>query len=172
MHSEKENITQHPANKLPLPPPAHFDLEHLASAKPVKPLSLWQKSVGALQRIFGPHVIVVAVMVAGSVIGFTAATSAIDVASPAEPVTANDAVASSSRHPAEEATVAGEVEPATPDINMPDMNPPVQRRLTRQAPRIRRTAPPINVRYGNHSFEIDDDVADQKPRPRLVTIIH
>ena len=175
MHSEMETNTQLSANEPPVPPPAHFDLEHVVTARPVQPLSSWQRSMAALRRIFGPHVIAVAVVVAGSVIGFTVATSALDVATPVE--SANQDVqdvraGTSSGTLAERANVAGEVEPATPEIGTADMAPPVERTLTQPVHRIRRTAPPMGGRRVIQPFEVDEDTGNQRPRPRLVSIIH
>lgn len=168
MYSEIETNTQ-VRNEPPMPPPAHFDLEQVVAARPVQRLSPWQKIVGRLQRIFGPHVLAVAVITAGSVIGFTAATSAIDLAAPAESANQGDSVASTGQSSAEEATVAGEVEPA---VGEPGVTIAPEATVHRPTRRVIRAAPPIDLRRTLPPIEVDEDVQNQKPRPRLVSVIH
>ena len=164
MHMETKNNNQIPIGEPPLPPPAHFDVEQMATARPVKPLPAgqWRKSVHALQRIFGRNVIAVAVIITGIVIGFAVATASLELGS--QPVAAtDDSVASTNQSRAEQATVSGEIEPAAVVAVEKEETPRVEKRENQPTRRLRRTTP---------SFEFDQEFGQPRNRPRLVSVIH
>lgn len=171
MHSEIKIDSE--GYEPPLPPPAHFDLAHVKSAQPVKRLSLFQKSMGALQRIFGPQVIAIAVLITGSVIGFTAATAALDVASPvAESATKDEAVASTGRSTAEQADTANQEDQTISGSAESNMTRPEKPATQRERHVGRMPSPAVELRRRYPAAEVDETVQNDRRRPRLVSVIH
>jgi len=153
MHTETKNNTQENARP-PLPPAAVFDERHMAEARPVQPLSerRSRKLADAFQHIAGRRFAMIAPIIAGVIIcvGFGAAS--VDLAPDA--LSAKD-------DPAQAASES--LVPSTAIPMESAVRRPTQKRRTPSSPQVRETLPPL---------EFSEEDGDQKPRARLVSVIH
>ena len=154
MHTETKNKTQEILSP-PLPPAAVFDEQHMAEAKPVQPLRdrPSRKLATGFQHIFGRRFTAIASMTAGMIfcVGIGAASVDWDSSLPSSKDDTTQ-FASESHAPL---TVP-------PTSNGTAVKRPDQKRRAISNPRGRE-AP---------SFELNEGEDNQKPRARMVSVIH
>lgn len=146
----KENVQD--VASPPLPPAAVFDQQHLAEAKPVQPLRGRQAANG-FQRIVGRRLTGVATMVAGVLICVGIGAASVDW----EP-----GLLSAKDEPAQSAVEAQAPSNAAPSSSGPVVRRPDQKRRVLSNPRGREVP----------SSEMNEAEDDQKPRARMVSVIH
>ena len=155
MHTETKNNTQENARP-PLPPAAVFDEQHMAEARPVQPLDerRSRKLADAFQHIAGPRFAMIAPIIAGVIVCVGIGAASVDFA-PDALSPKDDAAQTASESLVPSTAIPGPMEPA--------VRRPAQKRRTLSNPQTRETLP---------SLEFSEDADDQKPRARLVSVIH
>jgi hypothetical protein len=157
MNMETRNNT-HGNARPPLPPAAVFDEQHLAEARPVRPLGKRpSRRLAAFQYIAGRRFAAITPIIAGIIICVGIGAASVDLApDPLSTQSTKDDTAQAASESLVPATaIAGSVESA--------VRRPTQKRRTLSSPQNRETLPPL---------EFSEDAGDQKRRARLVSVIH
>ena len=154
MHTEIKHETETP--RPPLPPAAVFDEQHMAEARPVQPLVARpaRKLAGAFQNFAGRRFTTIAPIIAGVLICVGIGAASVDWAP--DPLSAKDDSAQAASEPMAPST-------AMPASMATAARRPPQKRRSVSNPQAREAFPPL---------QLSDDDDDQKPRPRLVSVIH
>ena len=147
----KDNIN--PGEPPPVPPTPHFDLERIEAAKPVEPLG-WRKR--SVRRIFRRKIVIATVVVVGYMIVAGFAASFIDMHF--------DQQVASEKTPAAEGSLT-ESTPALPPSSVESSRTEIPRRA-------RKHHPGNQVEPARQTIEIPERPGSEKPRARLVTVIH
>jgi len=151
-----ETRNNHENARPPLPPAAVFDEQHLAEARPVRPLGgRRSRRLAAFQFIAGRRFAAIAPLIAGIIICFGIGAASVDLA-PDPLSTRDDTAQASSESLVPAIAIPGSMESA--------VRRPTQKRRTFSSPQTREPLPPVE-------FSEDGD-GDRKPRPRLVSVIH
>lgn len=154
MHTETNNTKE--ITSPPLPPAAVFDEQHMADAKPVRPLRNRQsrKFAAGFQHIFARRFTAIATMIAGMMICVGIGAASVDW-NPGKPSSKDD-------------TAQAATEPLAPSTAPPTSN---GSSMERQDPK-RRTFLGPQARKTRLTFQLSEDENGRKIRPRLVTVIH